>query len=218
MPDVRFGVLGPVVAWRGLDMVELDAGKAGRCSGCCCCTRTSGWSATRSSKAPGAGEPAAERGRPRPEVRRRRAPIARPRRRAADRGHRVPAARGARPARQRPVRTRARKLKSGGDLAAARQRLTDAMALWRGTAFSGIDTSAAATERARLDEYCFSALEDLAELDLLRGEHALAIPELSRLAAEHSLRGRDHPTASTPITWAEGRELHSPRPAHLHSR
>ncbi|GAA3432680.1 AfsR/SARP family transcriptional regulator [Kutzneria kofuensis] len=84
----------------------------------------------------------------------------------------------------------ARERKSGGDLVTARQRLADAMALWRGPAFSGIDTPAADTERARLDEYRFGALEDMAELDLLRGEHALAVPELSRLATEHPYRER----------------------------
>jgi DNA-binding SARP family transcriptional activator len=85
---------------------------------------------------------------------------------------------------------RAREKKSEGDLAAARQHLAGAMALWRGPAFTGIDTPAAATERAWLDDYRSGALEDLAELDLLRGELALAIPELSRLAAEHPYRER----------------------------
>ncbi|GLY38302.1 SARP family transcriptional regulator [Amycolatopsis sp. NBRC 101858] len=85
---------------------------------------------------------------------------------------------------------RARAAKSDGDPAAARQHLAEAMALWRGPAFSGLDTPAASTERARLEEYRLGALEDLAELDLLRGEHALAIPELSRLAGEHPYRER----------------------------
>ncbi|WP_370949752.1 BTAD domain-containing putative transcriptional regulator [Amycolatopsis sp. cg5] len=85
---------------------------------------------------------------------------------------------------------RARETRTDGDLVTARQRFVDAVSLWRGPAFSGIDTPAAETERARLDEYRFGALEDLAELDLLRGEHALALPELSRLAAEHPYRER----------------------------
>lgn len=85
---------------------------------------------------------------------------------------------------------RAWEMEREGDRAAAQQVLADAMALWRGSAFSGVNTPAVNTERARLEEYRVGALEDLAELDLLRGEHALAIPELSRLAAEHPYRER----------------------------
>ncbi|MCE7006891.1 tetratricopeptide repeat protein [Kibdelosporangium philippinense] len=84
----------------------------------------------------------------------------------------------------------ARETKNGGDLDRARQTLADAMALWRGPAFSGIDTPTADTERARLDEYRIGALEDIAELDLLRDNHALAVAELSRLASEHPYRER----------------------------
>ncbi|APU15619.1 MULTISPECIES: AfsR/SARP family transcriptional regulator [Actinoalloteichus] len=77
-----------------------------------------------------------------------------------------------------------------GDQAGARLGLGEASALWRGPAFSGIETADAVTERARLDEYRVRAWEELAELDLSRGENVPAIAELSRLAAEHPFRER----------------------------
>jgi DNA-binding SARP family transcriptional activator len=84
----------------------------------------------------------------------------------------------------------ARERRNGGDLAAARSSLTGAMALWRGPAFSGIETLAADTERTRLGEYRLGALEDLAELDLLMGEHGLAVAELTRIVTDHPFRER----------------------------
>ncbi|MFI9379882.1 BTAD domain-containing putative transcriptional regulator [Kutzneria sp. NPDC052558] len=84
----------------------------------------------------------------------------------------------------------ARESRNGGDFAAARSSLTGAMALWRGPAFSGIDTPAADTERTRLDEYRLGAIEDLAELDLLMGQHGLAVAELTRVVTAHPFRER----------------------------
>ncbi|WP_199442884.1 AfsR/SARP family transcriptional regulator [Umezawaea beigongshangensis] len=81
-------------------------------------------------------------------------------------------------------------LRAGGDPGGARRELVAALGLWRGPAFSGLDTPDSLTERARLDEYRVGAAEELAELDLLRGEHALAAAELSRLVAEHPFRER----------------------------
>jgi DNA-binding SARP family transcriptional activator len=84
----------------------------------------------------------------------------------------------------------ASELRGTDDLEGARHALAEALALWRGPAFSGLDTPSALTERARLDEYRVRAVEELAELDLLRGEYALATAELSSLVTEHPFRER----------------------------
>jgi DNA-binding SARP family transcriptional activator/RecA/RadA recombinase len=79
---------------------------------------------------------------------------------------------------------------SAGRLDVAYQQLTEAVALWRGPAYSDIDVPAVVTERARLEEYRAGALEMLAEITLARGDHAAAVAELAGLTAEHPFRER----------------------------
>lgn len=84
----------------------------------------------------------------------------------------------------------ARTARANGELDTARQGLAEALRLWRGPAFSGIDAELVVAERARLEESRLSAVEDLAEIDLLLGDNTSVVTELSRLTGEHPLRER----------------------------
>lgn len=66
--------------------------------------------------------------------------------------------------------------------------LSDALALWQGTAYSGLGSLALEAESTRLDELRLGALEELWDLRLRRGEHAEAVAELEQLVREHPLR------------------------------
>jgi DNA-binding SARP family transcriptional activator/pimeloyl-ACP methyl ester carboxylesterase len=77
-----------------------------------------------------------------------------------------------------------------GDAATAAQRLTEALALWRGPAFAGIDAPAVRAEAGRLEEMRLAALESRAEALLAAGRHGEAIAELETLTAAHPLRER----------------------------
>jgi DNA-binding SARP family transcriptional activator len=194
MRDVRFGVLGPVAAWRGADAVEVGSGKCLRVLGVLLLHANQRVDREQIIEGAWGGKP------PRSAVNLVQKYVGDVRRslefddgslQTVGTGYLLRVAPDQLDSAQFASRlARARETKSDGDLTAARQHLAEAMTLWRGPAFSGIDTPAATTERARLDEYRCGALEDLAELDLLRGEHALAIPELSRLAGEHPYRER----------------------------
>ncbi|RSD10305.1 AfsR/SARP family transcriptional regulator [Amycolatopsis eburnea] len=194
MPEVRFGVLGPVAAWRGARAIEVRPGKCLKVLGVLLLHANQQVDREKIIQGTWAGNP------PRSAVNLVQKYVGDVRRSLElDDGSLQTVGTGyvlrVAPGRLDSVQfasglARARAYKSDGDLRAAGQHLAEAMALWRGPAFSGIDTAEAAIERARLDEYRCGALEDLAELDLLRGEHASAIPELSGLAAEHPYRER----------------------------
>jgi DNA-binding SARP family transcriptional activator/pimeloyl-ACP methyl ester carboxylesterase len=77
-----------------------------------------------------------------------------------------------------------------GDAAAAAQRLGDALALWRGAAFAGIDVPSVRAEAARLEEMRLTALESRAEALLECGGHTELVAELETLTAAHPLRER----------------------------
>ena len=77
-----------------------------------------------------------------------------------------------------------------GDAAMAAQRLTEALALWRGPAFAGIDAPTVRAEAGRLEEMRLAALESRAEALLAGGRHGEAIAELDTLTAAHPLRER----------------------------
>nr|WP_214662092.1 BTAD domain-containing putative transcriptional regulator [Streptomyces polyasparticus] len=67
--------------------------------------------------------------------------------------------------------------------------LSDALGLWRGTAFDGFrDAPYVRTAVARLEEQRITAQEKLASLRVDLGEHAQLADELAALVAEHPLR------------------------------
>ncbi|MFE9056978.1 BTAD domain-containing putative transcriptional regulator [Streptomyces mutabilis] len=69
--------------------------------------------------------------------------------------------------------------------------LSEALGLWRGTAFTDVrDEPFAQPAIARLGEQRLTAQEDLAELRLDLGEHSLLADELGDLVAAHPLRRR----------------------------
>ena len=85
----------------------------------------------------------------------------------------------------------ARAARVGGDAAAARRLLDDALGLWRGPALADVEfDSFAQTEIARLEELRVAALEDRIDARLAEGEHALVVAELEQLSAEHPSRER----------------------------
>src|SRR5215207_9634520 len=79
----------------------------------------------------------------------------------------------------------------GGDPAAARRLLDDALGLWRGPPLADVGfESFAQAEIARLEELRVAALEERIDARLSQGEHALVVPELEQLSAEHPSRER----------------------------
>ncbi|MFI7695019.1 AfsR/SARP family transcriptional regulator [Nonomuraea sp. NPDC049655] len=80
---------------------------------------------------------------------------------------------------------------SGGDHEQAAALLRQALALWRGPAYAGLNLTAGLRDHARrLEEERLAALEHRIEADLARGLHAMLIAELTELVAEHPLRER----------------------------
>jgi DNA-binding SARP family transcriptional activator/streptogramin lyase len=78
-----------------------------------------------------------------------------------------------------------------GDAQAAHDRLTAALALWRGRALADIETIPfAQAEARRLEELRLGTLEERLDADLALGRHAQVIPELERLVAQEPLRER----------------------------
>ena len=85
----------------------------------------------------------------------------------------------------------AREAESHGDAAAAVPRLTEALDMWRGPALADArDLSATRSEVTRLEELRVVAIEQLADVRLALGEHALVIDSLSAAIREHPLRER----------------------------
>ena len=79
----------------------------------------------------------------------------------------------------------------GDDLAAARTRLAEALALWRGEPYADVgDESWAQPEIRRLEELRLRVLEDRLEADLGLGDHDGVIDEIAALVAAHPLRER----------------------------
>jgi len=83
-----------------------------------------------------------------------------------------------------------RRLWAAGDAAAAERAVAEALALWRGSAFSGVPGPFAEAERQRLGELRTGAAEDRADLLLALGRAGEAVPDLTSLVGEHPLRER----------------------------
>jgi YVTN family beta-propeller protein len=78
-----------------------------------------------------------------------------------------------------------------GEVAVARDRLRDALDLWRGPALADFTyEDFARDEIDRLEELRLAALEERIEADLALGRHAELVPELEKLVREHPTRER----------------------------
>lgn len=83
---------------------------------------------------------------------------------------------------------RAARTRVSGAPAEAEHLLTEALALWRGEAYSGFVGPALEAEATRLDELRMAATEQLWDLRIRQGRHAEAVPELEQLVRLHPLR------------------------------
>ncbi|HTW17899.1 MAG TPA: BTAD domain-containing putative transcriptional regulator [Nocardioides sp.] len=72
----------------------------------------------------------------------------------------------------------------------AAELLVEALELWRGEPYPGLESPSLRAEAVRLTELRLSALEDLWDLRVAAGRHAEAVPELEQLARLHPLRER----------------------------
>ncbi|MFF5440779.1 BTAD domain-containing putative transcriptional regulator [Streptomyces achromogenes] len=84
----------------------------------------------------------------------------------------------------------AEKARGAGDLGTARGLLRQALALWDGEPLAGVPGPYAETQRARLEEWRLQLLESRLDMDLEQGGHAEAVSELTALTAAHPLRER----------------------------
>ncbi|MFE6173801.1 BTAD domain-containing putative transcriptional regulator [Streptomyces sp. NPDC056464] len=86
--------------------------------------------------------------------------------------------------------TQAERAAATGDLVHARHALNTALALWEGEALAGVSGPYAETQRTRLEEWRLQLLEFRLDMDLEQGCHAEAVSELTALTAAHPLRER----------------------------
>ncbi|MFE1438146.1 BTAD domain-containing putative transcriptional regulator [Streptomyces sp. NPDC058739] len=84
----------------------------------------------------------------------------------------------------------AEKARHGGDLCKAREVLGRALALWDGEPLAGVPGPYADAQRVRLEEWRLQLLESRLDMDLEQGCHAEAVSELTALTAAHPLRER----------------------------
>jgi DNA-binding SARP family transcriptional activator len=87
---------------------------------------------------------------------------------------------------------RARAARAAGDLREAAAALHAALRLWRGPVCDGLSSPLLDAQRDRLAETRISVIEERADLDLALGQHADLIAELRDLLADHPLRERLH--------------------------
>ena len=80
-----------------------------------------------------------------------------------------------------------------GDAATASRNLRDALALWRGTPFTGLpDVPALRQQAARLTERYHATVEYRIDADLASGYHAEVVAELHTMVERHPFRERFH--------------------------
>ncbi len=84
----------------------------------------------------------------------------------------------------------AEKARNTGDLRHARRLLNEALALWDGEPLARVPGPYAQAQRARLEEWRLQLLESRLDMDLEQGCHAEAVSELTALTAAHPLRER----------------------------
>ncbi|MDI9836015.1 BTAD domain-containing putative transcriptional regulator [Streptomyces sp. KAU_LT] len=82
------------------------------------------------------------------------------------------------------------KARAAGDLCRARELLGRALTLWDGEALAGVPGPYAEAQRVRLEEWRLQLLESRLDMDLEQGCHAEAVSELTALTAAHPLRER----------------------------
>ncbi|MGX1545458.1 BTAD domain-containing putative transcriptional regulator [Streptomyces adustus] len=85
---------------------------------------------------------------------------------------------------------RAEKARGTGDLGKARETLDRALALWDGETLAGVPGPYAEAQRVRLEEWRLQLHESRLDMDLEQGCHAEAVSELTALTAAHPLRER----------------------------
>ncbi|MEU7471825.1 BTAD domain-containing putative transcriptional regulator [Streptomyces sp. NPDC044984] len=84
----------------------------------------------------------------------------------------------------------AEKARNTGDLCHAREVLNRALSLWDGETLAGVPGPYAEAQRVRLEEWRLRLLESRLDMDLEQGCHAEAVSELTALTAAHPLRER----------------------------
>ncbi|MFJ8545423.1 AfsR/SARP family transcriptional regulator [Streptomyces sp. NPDC093586] len=84
----------------------------------------------------------------------------------------------------------AEKARAAGDLCRAREVLRRALALWDGETLAGVPGPYAQAQRVRLEEWRLQLVETRLDMDLEQGCHAEAVSELTALTAAHPLRER----------------------------
>ncbi|MER5493373.1 BTAD domain-containing putative transcriptional regulator [Streptomyces sp. NPDC002490] len=82
------------------------------------------------------------------------------------------------------------KARTGGDLPRARALLNEALAHWEGEPLASLPGPYAQNQRTRLEEWRLQLQETRLDLDLEQGHHAESISELTALTAAHPLRER----------------------------
>ncbi|MFE2720796.1 tetratricopeptide repeat protein [Kitasatospora sp. NPDC059327] len=84
----------------------------------------------------------------------------------------------------------ARHRAAAGQFAEAVVEFRAGLALWRGPALAGLDSSALQPHTSRLEEQRLTALEECVDLELAQGHHQAVIPELTDWLSAHPLRER----------------------------
>ncbi|WBO65637.1 AfsR/SARP family transcriptional regulator [Streptomyces camelliae] len=84
----------------------------------------------------------------------------------------------------------AEKARAAGDLCRSRELLNEALGRWDGEPLAGVPGPYAETQRVRLEEWRLGLLESRLDMDLEQGCHAEAVSELTALTAAHPLRER----------------------------